>query len=321
MKAKINVDQNTALQAGKDTYGDIVIDFDPAELSPAQRAEIATCCLDNDKAYDVSYVQDSLPGIYIDKIACADVTALISILDERIAKKSEAKANTIKFLKAKAIEDLAEYKKSTWSIGGLTWQLICEHNLLSEDKKKEVDNYLAQAAKVYAEKEKKRIAKEKAEQKTREEKRQADESESTRIANEKAEQISAWVAEHGTENQQKRKELDLLEDEEVINAIREEIFAPLADYARYEKLRSADVCECEDRYEGYCDVDYDVYDCKATVEEFEKMQEIQKLIPEAKITIKEHTGESEDCENTEKRKSLHVAIQAGAFTFSREYAI
>jgi len=46
MKAKIYVDAKTAVAAGLNNVGEYVIDFDPAELAEAHRAELATCELD-----------------------------------------------------------------------------------------------------------------------------------------------------------------------------------------------------------------------------------------------------------------------------------
>lgn len=159
---------------------------------------------------------------------------------------------------------------------------------------------------------------------------QAEKAEAERVVAEKKAQIEKWVAEKGTENQRKRYEINLLPEAEVVDAIRDEAYRALDGFARYEKMSAADVCTCEEHYnnEGElteCDVDYNVSKASgATTEEYEALEKIadaaKKAHPGAVVTMMDHVGTSEDCENEVIRKSVKVEIEVGAFKLSREYA-
>lgn len=116
-----------------------------------------------------------------------------------------------------------------------------------------------------------------------------------------------------------------------MDAIREETYRALDGFPRYGKIQAADVCTCEEHSneEGEqteCDVDYEVSKASgATAEEYETLEKIASVAknthPGAVITMMDHVGTSEDCENEIVRKSVKVEIEVGTFRFSREYAI
>lgn len=145
----------------------------------------------------------------------------------------------------------------------------------------------------------------------------------------KKNQIAAWVEKNGTDNQKKRLSVNLLPDEEIINAIREESFAALTDFPRYEKLTGDDVdCSCGDYDEKK--VIFDANDSNtATAEQFELMEKIKTLIPAAEITLREHTAYCDRCNEDDdvdddgeiKLYSLKVGVTVGEFYFTREYAV
>lgn len=338
MKASIHVNQKEALKAGHDEYGKIVISFGPTELTQEERDELTKSKINKQDEIETNYNlpwEQNISGYIetnIPAVCQANITTLQAIIQHRIrlrvevTKKQETEKKEYDAKKhAARAAAIAVIKKMEYKEICSKYDLRKDHNNVHAN-----DTYgeLLKTCEVLKDKQrgylgwKEEINKAKAvAEKQAKAKEQAKAEETDRIAKEKAAQISAWVADHGTENQKKRKELDLLEDDEVINKLREEKFALLAGYKRYEKLNAYDVCKCVERYEDNCDVDFDAYDCKATSEEFDEMQEMQKLVPDAKITIREHEGTSEDCENKVTRKSLHIAIKAGAFNFSREYQI
>jgi hypothetical protein len=43
MKVQVNVDRTAAIMAGHDTYGPVIVDLDPADLTPEERALLAEC--------------------------------------------------------------------------------------------------------------------------------------------------------------------------------------------------------------------------------------------------------------------------------------
>lgn len=146
--------------------------------------------------------------------------------------------------------------------------------------------------------------------------------------NAKKQQISDYVAAKGTDNQKKRLSVGLLPDDEITDLIRSEAFAPLADFDRYEKLTASDIdCSCGE----YDDkkVIFDVYDAtSATAEQFDLMEKIKTLMPEAKTTLRVHTAYCERCDGDDDadenglvdRFSVIVGITVGNFYFTREYA-
>jgi hypothetical protein len=161
-------------------------------------------------------------------------------------------------------------------------------------------------------------------------------AEKVRIAAEKEaakrQQIDDYVAAHGTDNQKKRAALNLLPDDEVLNMMRDEVFAPLAGFDRYEKITkhgimSAGYCDCDDDYADADRFTFNVEDAtQATAEDFEQMEKIMALMPAATVTLRYHEGYCDKCHDDDEecimtRHSIRVSVPFGAFTFSREYAV
>ena len=144
--------------------------------------------------------------------------------------------------------------------------------------------------------------------------------------------IAEWVEAHGTENQKARLADGLLPESEIVDAIRDEVFAPMDSmYAghygevggRYEKMKSSDVCTCESYYdEGTCHVVFSVEDAtELTAEQYEVIVAARKAMPKATIKARVHIGSGDECESVEKRYSLHVKVDYHGIPLSREYAL
>jgi hypothetical protein len=135
-------------------------------------------------------------------------------------------------------------------------------------------------------------------------------------------QIEGWIAEHGTDNQKKRHAAGLLPDKEIVDEIRDDAFRELdMVYERYEPLTAGDIpCTCE--YEGP-DVSYNADDAEtATAEEFDRLEEIKQDAPEgAEVTLREHVGTCDRCDEIVKRKGVLVRLSVGVFNFGREYGV
>jgi hypothetical protein len=131
-------------------------------------------------------------------------------------------------------------------------------------------------------------------------------------------QIDTWVAERGTDNQRGRHALGLLPEDEILDAIRSEAFAPLDEFARYKKLEADDL-----RHEDcYGTVGFAVDDAtEISADQWDMMAKIRALVPSATLTAREHIADCKDCDATETRYSLRVAITMGEFDFTREYAL
>ncbi len=139
----------------------------------------------------------------------------------------------------------------------------------------------------------------------------------------RAAQLETWLAEHGTPAQRKRRERGLLPDAEIIDGIREQAFAPLDDFARFERITDADVLALAE--EGYYEADYTTRKPEScTDEQIERVAEIERLMPGATVELVEHVGfiagrtEADDPEIV--RLSIKVTVRVGELTRSREYA-
>ena len=159
--------------------------------------------------------------------------------------------------------------------------------------------------------------------KARQERHKAEEAAKLEAQRKKKEAIAEWVAAKGTPSQKERLAENLLPDEEIITAMRDEIFRPLDAFPRYQKIKASDVCTCDyGDYGEYCDCDFWAADKKeATEEEFRKMKQIRTLMPNAVVTLREHGGNSERCDNEFYRSGILVSVNTGAFQFSREYGV
>ena len=133
--------------------------------------------------------------------------------------------------------------------------------------------------------------------------------------------IDAWVAGKGTENQKGRHALGLLPQDEVLDAMRDEVFEALESFPRYEKIKKKDLEHAE-----YCDIrgiTCDVSDAAAlTAEQYDQFAAIQKAAPQgAHSAALEHECECSECDAKLTRTSARVGVTIGAFTFTREYAL
>lgn len=151
----------------------------------------------------------------------------------------------------------------------------------------------------------------------------------------KLQQIAAWVKQNGTENQKQRLAASLLPAEEVMKAIEEHAFAPLADFPMYQKITAGAVrrtcsmkCECE--YGDPCDVDFKAYEFdEASADNWDAMRRMTALLPsDATVSLRMHEGVCQDrsCkwgngEGHLEQKGIYVKLVVGGFTFNREFAI
>lgn len=154
------------------------------------------------------------------------------------------------------------------------------------------------------------------------EERLKSEAEAAAARERKENQLSAWVLQHGTDNQKARQALGLLPEDEVINCIRDQVFLLLTrdGFERYERMTAADVCECE---YGACDVEFEVDDAtELTADQYTSYERIKCSAPEAaNIQARVHKGKSERCEVTLIRCSVLVTVVVGELTLSREYTL
>lgn len=164
--------------------------------------------------------------------------------------------------------------------------------------------------------------------------RETAEREAARAAEERrTAQLAEWVATHGTPNQQARHAAGLLPESEVVDAIRGEVFAPLADEPRYEKITASEVrATCDDYSDDYPGdtVTFCVDPATdATAQEWDAMARVRDLtaVIGGSVTVRldEHLGQW-DCGDDSHplheitRRSLLVTVIVGELTLTRRYA-
>lgn len=333
IKASYEISQKHAILAGRSTWGKVEVEVDPASLTQEQRVELCECASRGFPANLASSIDGSsyiMPDDEQSKLALADPKDAVTIvLNHRIAFRQEKKEKKAAERQAKLNEFLTSpvekfvkegttqtvwdgQSTATWTecYASTPWDLPDDPALKDriDAVKAEVDRInesrRARAEVVAKEKEAARLVKEAEEQAARER---------------KAAQIAAWVETHGTESQKKRLAADLLPEKEAVDGIRSNAFALLDGFERYSKLRGSDFCECDWTDNG--SLDFAVEDCdEATEAEFDLLERIQALMPDATVTLRCHMGKCDRCEGSDVRKSIRVEMTVGEFTFSREYA-
>ena len=135
--------------------------------------------------------------------------------------------------------------------------------------------------------------------------------------------IAAWVEEHGDESQKARYAEGLLPENEVLDAMRNALFEPLAGFERFKRLRAEDFCRCD-----WFDEDSIEYESgtaeSASKREYETLGAIRKVAAniqkDAVVELRYHRGECDRCEKSKTVKSVRVKLRHGPFEFTREYA-
>ena len=356
MKVWINVDRRMAILAGKNEVGWKAVEIDMAKLSAEERSYLTGCrtanfMKDENSRYIIAGDYHNCPAIEGATVGEAAEETVLGAIREKIAalaeekkKEEEAKKKQAEKLEEKIAELLKSDPASLLSEWYKDWENRYECTkgtgkdwvTLYTVKRDYADPRLEaiyKAAEAIAEQKNIEII---AETKQKIEEYKQKEASEAIAEQKKAEarkaQIDTWVQEKGTENQKKRHEINLLSEAEVIDSIRDEAYRALDCFPRYEKMTASDVCTCEDHYDqetGHpdsCDVEFSVRPAsEATAEEYEAMAKIEAVAkqahPGACVTLLDHVGSSEDCENEVVRKSAKVEIAVGAFNFSREYAI
>lgn len=137
--------------------------------------------------------------------------------------------------------------------------------------------------------------------------------------------LGQFLAAHGTDNQRARHAAGVLPLDELLDALREHVFAPLADVPRYEKLRAGDL-ECDECGEHADDPSFSTCEPKAvSPEAWDTCQTIRQHMPDAVVTFRRHEGEWDcGCREhplvTAERMAIRVEIALGSLSLSREYA-
>lgn len=346
MKVHVYVNPSKAVAAGKNFHGHTSVDIDPEELTQEERTFLASCSWvskNGKHGFDLS------DHDVADNSKESAIEALRALMEKARIKKEEKEQQYETEVEKCFNASLEKWvDKRRFSIDGRTmWDdaLSCSKDymkweftmpgyfnnrerLLQDPRlqpwiaeiKHEIEVHNADARElVLAEFAREDVVKAEREALAQQCK-QADAEKAMR----RQDQIERWIAEKGTDNQRKRHDLKLLPESEVLDAMRDEAFAVLNDFPRYDKITRAEVkAHCQQEEYGYdLDVDFEVDDAEsATADEFDQMERFQQLVPNAVIILRRHTGTCghDNCDPV-KRASLHVSITVGEIEFTREYA-
>lgn len=354
IKGTFTVGRTQAILAGKTEYGEVVVEIDPGTLTVEQREELSRCPYRKDTGFWLDSFVDStsykgdpeLPQfgeVHPDAVTTF-LNARIKIRESRSSlKEAEKKAARDEQLDpnnwiiyesgyigrlAECFPDLAEKypdidHPNVYAPEGMTRAKVIKNPVWISDYKisdTEAGPIIETAKKILEQHNAKLMAAIRpiVEAKLKE----AEEFRLERLEKEarRAVQISNWVTEFGAESQKKRHSVNLLPEKEVIDGIREQAFAPLDDFPRYQKIKGDDFCECD--YLADRSLSFDVVDCsEATEEEFDLIEKIQAAVPSATVALRLHTGECSGCDQKMERKGLLVRMTVGQFDLSREYAV
>ncbi|MBB1125654.1 hypothetical protein [Thiospirillum jenense] len=330
LKVLIRVDRVAAILAGCDCYGELIADIDPAELNLDERQALAQAP-EHHGMTDLT-APFPPPGNYPapPETATPDVHAWLrwrikcANLYERACKAQLAKwdqeAET--YIAYWSQQPLERFITKDWPAIYYTAALPNHHG--DGPPLPESDAMAARARIETALADKLNDAHALADKRNRAAERHKLQRETDRTAAQirRAEQLAAWVNEYMDDNARARFKLNLLPEDEILDAIRAAAYRSLDEFPRYRKIRFNDVDHSE-RCSGSQSLDCDTDDAKhLTAAQFELYRQIEtKAPPGAKLKALVHSCACESCNAGLIRRSVQVVIPVGELLFSREYAL
>lgn len=324
---QIVVDRAAAILAGKAHYGPTTVAIDPGKLTADQRDELASLPITLNALDDLELSKArSTDPLYISSVGYTTPIveptpeAIATALDEyrrnrlaheaaKVARAAEekARAKAMAESKARAWLDLPANRRAGINLG--VWESshpVRAAEYLDGDLRANFEATVAEAMAAAT-----RLNDEK---KARDEATRKAAAEQERI---KAQALDGFVVDHCTEVQQKRRAANLMPDEEVLRLIRDHVFRPLDHLPRYDRMTKSD-------FPDATDVEFETADADgATDAQFEAMEAIKNLVPDAAVTLRNHIATvcSYDADEAQEvRDAFLVAIQWHGWSLSREYA-
>lgn len=315
--------QQDAIKAGINKFGDFQIDIDPAQLSAEQRVVLA------DMVGGRIYVGEDTAEALVRAID-AEITAEAE-RKERAKQEEEKKLAEFKVRcdKAMALPDDEFYAKVQ---SGRSYDV--NDYYYNRDDVKSRFAALAEARRVADEAaEAAKKAAEEAKKAAEEAKKAAEEAKKAEADARKKQLYDDFAKAHLSDLQQRKYTAGLMAEDEILEAIVNEVFSPLADMPLYEKITVDDVfSEIEEDY-GYGSdrrADFEAYDAETlTDEQFANLEDVKKTLAEdgrevmeAKIRV--HMGAPKDDEDWNRavvRHGLYVRAQKYGYSWDREYAL
>ena len=332
MKVLVNVDRETAIKAGSEVYGQVIVDLALADLTEEDRAVVAGAT-EHNGITDLT----ALPWIYQPakpKTAVPEPLAWIAWRREAIAARDQWIVDT----RVKIAEDLAlylEWAREQPVSAFIRW----DHrqggvpSLPSSAEGPKLPTYphdlpwypgrtdpQATAWAALAD----QLAAARAEidrrQAFHQEREAAREAENAEAARQRRERLAAEVPNMDA-NAQGRWKLGLLPEEEILDSLRNRLFASLDGWPRYVKITGRDL-----PHEDWCDSQE--ITCTAgpadalTAAQYERFDLLARDLPAgARYDIKVHVCTCQACGAETSRYSVRVKIEDGPLVFTREYAL
>lgn len=330
MKIAVLISKETALLAGSNEYGQKCVHVDAAQLTPEQRATLLRVqpYVYRPSGADFSLIErmfsDSFKLNTLTEPTPAGVIALLdqlpALLDAyEVKRRGEREENERRA--AEAERQLAESRERVYQefaanpaarASSCTFTHANYRGVVFQSPHPMVE--LAYQ-RLRDDQEKERVEKERATTAKAEQERQEKEF------------LHAWVVrESGDANMIARQEADLLGRSEVLERLRDAIFAPLVVFPRFRRITQAECCKenCQ-AYEPGKDFACRVYvPDSVTSEEWNHFQRMLAVVkdmrPEITLVFKLHVCEVSCCEGEVERVGIVASTTAGPFTLTREYA-
>lgn len=314
---KITIDRAAAILAGKAAYGDTTVTVDPSTLTADQRDELATL-REGDILRPVSHgigygyatpIVDPTPEV-IAKALDEHRASRLAYLAKRAADKAKDDADRRGIAEARIREWIARPVSGRVSYSGREYTVGVPGWALSGDIAPDLLRAY-EAAKAEAEAEAKRQTA------ARLEREAAEREAASALAKRKTAALADFVADCCSDVQRKRRAAGLMPDSEVLDLVRDHVFAALNNMPRYERMTSGDFADADH-------VKFRVEDAtRATDAQFVVMESVKAAIPGCSVQLREHMADitsdyGED--TTEFRRSYLVTVDWNGWALSREYA-
>ncbi|EIC20711.1 hypothetical protein [Thiorhodovibrio frisius] len=330
MKVMIRVDRVAAILAGCDCYGDLIAEVDPRELNLDERNALALAP-EQQGVTDLTAPFPS-PGSYPTppETATPDIRAWLrwrikcariheqALINQQAEWKAQADAYILYWSQHPPERFIRKDWPAIYFSAALPAADAHSPPLPERDAAEELERIEQALA------DKLDQARELAEQRNRDMEKHKAQSAARRQASQqrRAKQLSAWVENHMDDNAKARFKLNLLPEDEILDAIRATAYQPLDGFERYRKIRFDDIThgdQCIDGQSLDCDTDESNH---LSAEQFERFRAIDAAAPEgAKLKALIHSCACETCNAGTIRRSVQVVIPVGELLFSREYAL
>lgn len=333
MKVRVNVDREAAIKAGSEVYGQVIVDLALAELTEEDRAIVAAAP-ERDGITDLTVLMPWVNQPAQPKTAAPEPLAWIAWRQEA----ADALARWTAKVRLQVEEELAAYL--AWAreqpcTAFIRWDhryggTPCLPTTFDGPKLPTYPHGLAmfpgrvepQTAALTALADQLAAAQVEIDRRLafNREREAAREAEKAEVALQRGERLAAEVANMDA-NAQGRWKLGLLPEGEILDSLRNRLFASLDAWPRYGKITQGDLAH---EY-GCAGMDID---CVVTVAEtltaaqYDYFERLARDLPAgARYDLKVHTCTCQGCDAEASRYSVRVKIEDGPLVFTREYAL